>query len=790
MRMHFNDGWYFTPEYCDSLPLYTAEQAKKLTSVRLPHTVKELPFNYLDEQSYQMVSGYLHPLSVPAEWEGKAVLLTFGAAAHEATVFCNGTPILTHRCGYTAFTVDLSGQLHYGKENMIAVRLDSRESLDQPPFGHVIDYLTYGGLYRAVTLEVKESSYIENVFIHGSYDGVAHLSMTARNPEGCTVCAQILHDGKLIAKITDQKYTNRFCFHIPTPPVWDPDDPKLCLLKIQLYKDGIRMDESETRFGFRTIDFRADGLYVNGIKRKLRGLNRHQSWPYMGYAVPDRAQALDADILKYELGCNCVRTSHYPQSHAFLDRCDELGLLVFTESPGWQHIGGENWKDIAVENVREMIVEYRNHPSIYIWGVRINESQDDDALYQRTNALAHRLDPTRPTGGVRNFKKSHLYEDVYTYNDFYHNGPNKGCEPKSSVTPNPKKGYLVTEYNGHMFPTKSFDWEGKRLEHALRHAQVLDTVASQEDIAGCTGWCMFDYNTHQDFGSGDRICYHGVMDMFRNPKLAAAVYASQGCNAPILQVSSSMDIGEHPAGCVGTAYAFTNADTLELYKNGEFVTRFTPGKEYGNLPHPPIPIDDTIGCLIEKHERFDPKTANALKDCLNAVAKHGLTALSPKILAKMGLVMAAKGLKYQDCVDLYGKYVANWGGEMTTWKFVAKKNSKEVASVTRGPVQSLHLNARTDTLTLTEKGTWDMATIRFTAVDGYGNVLPYCSRIVTVRLDGPLEIVGPKQIALSGGMGGTYVRTTGECGRATVTLACDGMEPVTFSYQVSKEAHA
>ena len=89
-------------------------------------------------------------------------------------------------------------------------------------------------------------------------------------------------------------------------------------------------------------------------------------------------QKMDADILKYELGVNAVRTSHYPQSHYFLDRCDEIGLLVFTEIPGWQHIGDAQWKNQAVENVRDMIKQYRNHTSIIIWGVRINESQDDD----------------------------------------------------------------------------------------------------------------------------------------------------------------------------------------------------------------------------------------------------------------------------------------------------------------------------------------------------------------------------------------------------------------------------
>jgi len=787
MQMHFNDGWYFTPEYTDALPGYSREQALKLEAVRLPHTVKKLPFNYVDETSYQMVSGYLRPLFVPEDWAGKAVLLTFGAAAHEATVFCNGEELCTHRSGYTAFTVDLSGHLNYGSDNMIAVRLDSRESLDQPPFGNVIDYLTYGGLYRAVKLEVKEQERFESVFIYGGHDGVAHLALQGCHTDGCTVSAQLIHDGKIIAKLSEQNYVNRYRFSIPNAPVWSPEDPKLVTLKLTLSRDGVVKDNYETRFGFRTIDFRADGLYVNEKKVKLRGLNRHQSWPYVGYAVPDRAQALDADILKYELGCNCVRTSHYPQSHAFLDRCDELGLLVFTELPGWQHIGGKEWKDIAVENVREMITQYRNHPSIYIWGVRINESPDDGEFYERTNALAHRLDPSRPTGGVRNFKKSDFLEDVYTYNDFFHNGTNLGCEPKKNVTPNTKRGYMITEYNGHMFPTKAFDWEGKRLEQALRHAQVLDTVAANEDIAGCTGWCMFDYNTHQDFGSGDRICYHGVMDMFRNPKLAASVYASQGCEQPVLAISSTMDIGEFPGGCVEKNYAFTNADMIELYKNDEFVTRFVPGKEYKNLPHPPIAIDDTIGCLIEQHEDFDPKTAKTAKECLNAVAKYGFAALPPQYLAKLGLVMVKKGLSYQDGVNLYGKYVANWGGKVITWRFDAIKDHKVVASVTRGPVQSVHLSAKTDTASLCESGTWDMATIRFCGVDGYGNVLPYCNRVVNISVEGPAEVVGPKQVALSGGMGGTYIKTTGIPGRATVTLTCEGMEPVSFTYEINVE---
>lgn len=122
---------------------------------------------------------------------------------------------------------------------------------------------------------------------------------------------------------------------------------------------------------------------------------------------------------------------------------------------------------------------------------------------------------------------------------------------QKKITPDMERAYLVSEYNGHMYPAKAFDWEEHRAEQAIRHANVLDAIAGEEDISGSFGWCMTDYNTHKDFGSGDRICYHGVMDMFRNPKLAADIYACQQEERPVLSVSSTMDIGEHPGGAEG-----------------------------------------------------------------------------------------------------------------------------------------------------------------------------------------------------------------------------------------------
>ena len=188
---------------------------------------------------------------------------------------------------------------------------------------------------------------------------------------------------------------------------------------------------------------------------------------------------LDAQILIKQLGCNAVRTSHYPQSQAFLDACDELGLLVFVEMPGWQHIGDESWQAQALQNCREMVCQCRNHPSVFLWGVRVNGSPDDEAFYKRTNEAVRRLDPTRPTGGAHIRRKDQLLEDVYAYNDFSYTGRGAGCENRSAVTPDLRKGYLISEFGGQQFPAKTFDDEPHRLAQALHHAASTAPPASQ-----------------------------------------------------------------------------------------------------------------------------------------------------------------------------------------------------------------------------------------------------------------------------------------------------------------------
>ena len=373
---------------------------------------------------------------------------------------------------------------------------------------------------------------------------------------------------------------------------------------------------------------------------------------------------------------------------------------------------------------------------------------------------------------------------MYAYNDFSHTGSNPGCKPKKAVTPDEKKALLISEHNGHMFPTKSYDPWAKRQEHALRHMRVQNDAVADGNHAGCFGWCMFDYPTHKDFGSGDRVCYHGVMDAFRNPKLAAYAYASQGCRTPVLEAGSSMDIGDYPGGQMGAIHVFTNCDSVRLYKNGDFVTELKQG-DFRALPHGPMVMDDLIGCLLETREGFDRKKADLLRRCLLNIGRKGLANLTPADMAQMGYAMVKYGMKYEDAVALYGKYVGNWGGEATVWRLEGIMDGQVAVSRTCSPSAKLRLEVTVSHQELTEGDTYDMAAVRIRILDENGRIAPYAQLPVKLTLEGAAALVGPETVTAEGGMTGTYVKTIGYAGEAVLTVETDRTEPVTVKFRVS-----
>ena len=705
--LNFNKNWIF-------------ENSK----VCLPHNAIELPFNYFDEKTYQREFIYEKIIIPNSTWDNKEVCVVFEAAMANTQVFLNNKKIISHTDGYSPFTARLTDELQKG-ENILKVKIDGSENPSIPPFGGRIDYLTYAGIYRDVNLRITSPIFTQNIKIEtpNILDEKKSLKVNVNlfNPKKLTL------SGFLIAKLKDTNgkilSTSKFkitreeiCFEIDkleNIKLWDIDNPVLYTLDIWV-ETPYGIDNLSERFGFRSAEFTKDGFFLNGNPLKIRGLNRHQSFPYIGYALGKSAQYKDAEILKYDLRINLVRTSHYPQSKHFLNRCDEIGLLVFEEIAGWQHIGDKEWQNKSIENVQNMIERDWNHPSIILWGVRINESPDNHGFYLRTNQMAHRLDGTRQTGGVRKFIEGEFIEDVFTMNDFILgeeelNG-NRGriplrsqreCTGLSYDVP-----YMVTEFNGHMFPTKSIDNELRQNEHVLRHLQVLNAAYGDSKNAGAIGWCAFDYNTHKDFGSGDHICYHGVMDMFREPKFASYVYSSQdhAKNGIVLEPVTVWARGERNIQGVLPLIILTNCDYVEFqFNDSEERFSINPDfKNFSNLPHPPIIVDS---------EHFPE--------------------------------------------NVFGTWGTDWPN-VTISGFIDRKLAITRRFVADPVPTNLEIIPDLEEVSIDA----DVRVI-VRALDQVGNKMRYLNETISVNLSGPAIIFGPNSIPLRAGSAGFWIRSLG-----------------------------
>lgn len=727
----FNDNWLFRPEIAD-----TDAPDSSFEAITLPHSNATLPWHNFDDQEYQFVSTYRKRFSLPEPLNGRRLYIDFDGAMIASTVQINDHTFPEYRGGYTPFSFDITDYVTEDGENLLTVHLDSTERPDIPPFGYVVDYLTFGGIYRDVRLRYVNPVHIDNmrvrtydvrtgepraeidIFIRNDSDTVQDVTVVGGMEYWKDEIAQASVPPQQTVRISLQ--TSLAGMPAGSYKLWTLDQPNLFFFQASLHPattalsaNDVELDQMRVRVGFRDAEFREDGFYLNGERLQLRGLNRHQTYPYIGAAASSRLQERDAEIVKWELGCNIVRTSHYPQSPYFIDRCDEIGLLVFEEIPGWQHIGDEEWKQVSLRDVRAMIERDWNHPSIILWGVRINESLDDHDFYAATNKLARELDPTRQTGGVRYFPNSEFLEDVFTYNDF----SNGVIEPTQSP-------WLITEFNGHMFPTKTWDNEERRIEHALRHARIQAQAAYTGGVSGAIGWCAFDYNTHKEFGSGDRICYHGVMDMFRLPKYAASFYASQISpdQRIVLQAATIWSMGDRSAGGNDPVMIFSNCEEVEVFVGDERIGRFQPDSEnYPGLPHPPF---------------------------------------------------KATGLG------------TRWGKAFDDLRVVGYINGQPVAEQmigADGQPDRLLLQADDDVL---HADGMDMTRIVFKVVDRYGNVLPYATKVVQFEIEGPGQLIGDNPFALIGGQAAMYLRATHESGTVTIRARAERLEPVSVQVRM------
>jgi beta-galactosidase len=621
-----NRKWRYHPSKVEGAHLPAFNDAA-FESVVIPHTNVSVPWHNFNDKDYEFVSTYRRRFRYPAAARGKRVFVDFEGVMTASTVWINGVHLGEYRGGFTPFSFELTDHLHQDAENVLVVQVDSTERADIPPFGDEIDYMTFGGIYREVSLRIVSPTYIDNVFARTKDVLTAnpgldvdvflagrasdHLGIEVELRDGERVIARAHSAGTLVDNpdpssaldpetsapvyastetTTDPAKLTLTLTGLEGIQLWELEHPNLYTVHVRLLNAGKYIDEDSRRIGFREATFTDHGFSLNGKIIKLRGLDRHQTFPFVGQAMPGRVQRKDADILRTGLHCNIVRTSHYPQSRHFLDRCDEIGLLVLEEIPGWQHIGPEPWKLIAIDNVGRMIRRDWNHPSIILWGVRINESLDDPNFYTSTNALAHALDTSRQTGGIRYFQESEFLEDVFTMNDF-------GFPLKKPNHPR----YLNTEFVGHTFPTKTTDDNERQREHTLRHARIHNQLASDPQYAGGIGWCAFDYNTHANFGAGDRICYHGVTDIFRENKPAAGFYKSQCEPSEEIVLEPAFHWASSDESIHFTkAVVCSNCDHLKFYVRErslesnpwKLVAELDPAhEEFAHLTYPPFVLD-------------------------------------------------------------------------------------------------------------------------------------------------------------------------------------------------------
>jgi beta-galactosidase len=728
----FNQGWRFGGAYANGAqePSYSDYGFAR---VNLPHTVTPLSWGEWTPSTWEQVWIYRKTFS-GAKLSGGRVWLDFDGVLTDATLYLNGVELADHQGGFLPWSVELTDQLVAG-DNVLAVVVDGRW-LQVPPEGNPggpgdVDYLMPAGIYRDVSLRLVPNTFVADVFakpvnvLSGSPSLEVQATIDAATAAGGAVklTVELLDGSRTIAQrtatisvrkgMTVSSVTLRGLSGIT---LWSPDNPKLYSVRTTISGKTISSHTLTVTTGFRQATFTVGGLMLNGERLQIFGLNRHQSFPYTGMAAPQRLQARDAELIKNVLNCNMVRCSHYPQSPHFLDACDEIGLMVWEEPPGWQYIGDPHlFQELILQNVHDMVIRDRNRPSVIVWATRLDETSNYyEQMYAEARSLAYTLDGSRQTTGAVDVQTlAGWAEDVFAYDDYHTSNGNAILEP-----PIPGVPYMVSEAVGALDGAPLYRWIDSTATlqtQAVMHAQVHDIAMSNPAYAGLLAWCAVDYDS---LSGGNRIWQNlkwcGVLDTFRVPKPGASFYRSQvATSTPVIFPAFYWDFGpgSPPTGPGANTMIATNCEMLELYVDGALLTTATPDTaSFGNLRYPPVFVNLTVA--------------------------NGSTL--PTLLIN--------------------GYI---GGALVT--------SLQMSSNTATD----HLILDLEDASIEGDGS-DATRFTFRALDAYGNQRPYVAGNVTLRLTGPAVLVGqnPFNFAGYGGVGGAYIRSeAGKTGLVTVTAS-------------------
>ncbi len=599
-------------------------------SVTLPHTARLEPL-HLGARMWMGDCVYRKTLVTDPAWTGKKVLLRFDGAMHTATVTLDGRELAKHHGGYLPFTVDLTDALKSGATHTLTVHLDNRDNPEVPPGTPFkkLDFAWYHGLYRGVRLVVTDPLRITDPVAENlPGGGGVRVSYPAVTADAATVLARVhvrndrpaaarplvrctltAPDGTRVVAETVLPLAAGAAEHaatelrVPQPKLWSPQSPALHTLVTEIILDGVTVDSVATTCGIRSAVCDAThGFVLNGKKQYLRGTNRHQEFPYLGYALSDAAQWRDAYKIK-RAGFDLVRPSHYPQSPAFLDACDHYGIVVMEPTPGWQFYRDGRFAERSLQDARDMIRRDRNHPSCLFWETSLNETTMPAPFLRRQHEIA------KEEGGPGTFSASHTgkFHDVFIPARQHTSGPAFWDAWKDR-----DRAIFTAEYGDWEYLThdlaSNFDQdkpgvklrkeettsrqlrghgEARMLRQARNFQEAHHRNHRNPAMVGDANWLFNDYNRgmHADH------CSSGVVDIFRLPKFVRHFYAAQRDATGEFMAEPTVFIASfHDQKSSPRVRVFSNGDAVELFQNGVSLGRQKPDADdiAGHIPHPPF----------------------------------------------------------------------------------------------------------------------------------------------------------------------------------------------------------
>lgn len=569
------------------------------------------------------IGNYDKKLFIRSEWKGKRLFLRFEGANCVSNVFINGKQIGEHRGGYGAFIFEITDKVNYGKDNTVLVRVNNGEQLDVMPL--VGDFNFYGGIYRDVHLLVTEDICISpldyaspGVYLFQQHVGEKQAAVLARinlsngteHPRQATLRLQVKEGDKVVyqadKKVTVAPHTSvqpeEMSFTLLNPRLWNGrEDPFMYQTVITLVKDGKEIDKVEQPLGLRYYATDADrGFFLNGKHLPLHGVCRHQEWAEVGNALRPMHHEEDTRLM-LEMGVNAIRLAHYPQATYMYDLMDRNGIVTWAEIPfvgpgGYADKGfvdQPSFRENGKEQLKEMIRQHFNHPSICFWGLfnELKENGDNPLEYiKELNVLAHQEDPTRPTtsasnqGGAINFITDNIAWN--RYDGWY------GATPATLASwldkthqAHPEIKIAISEYGAgasiyhqqdSLVQTSPGSWWHPENWQTEYHIQNWKIISERPYVWGSFVWNMFDFGAaHRTEGDRPGINDKGLVTHDRKVKKDAFYFYKANWNPePMVYIAGRRSVNRVKP--VTEVQIFSNCAEVTLKVNGQIIKKMQP----------------------------------------------------------------------------------------------------------------------------------------------------------------------------------------------------------------------